>query len=128
MYNVFVYGSLKKGFGNHYFLNEAKFLKEDSVNGFVMVSLGGFPGAIRGEGTIHGELYEVNEQQMRGLNSLEGYSEIRPKKDNFYDREFVKTNSGEEAYIYTLEAEYLKNPLVEDGIWKKEKRYSCEKN
>ena len=43
---VFVYGTLKRGFGNYYaYLKEAKYLRNDTIKG-TMYNLGAFPGVI----------------------------------------------------------------------------------
>ena len=43
---VFVYGSLKKGFPNHYLLADSEFVTSDMVTGYSMESLGAFPMAV----------------------------------------------------------------------------------
>ena len=118
MHKVFVYGSLKKGFGNSVYLNNSKFIKEDRARGFKMVSLGSFPGAIRSENQndmIYGELYEVDDKTLRNLDALEGYSQSY--SDNFYTREVINLISGEECFIYTLPESYLKKEIISTGMW-----------
>lgn len=108
---VAVYGSLKKGFGNHRLLEKADFVGTDRISGWVMYHLGGFPGIIAGEGDISIELYKVNRTEFRHLDMLEGYP-------SFYNRKQVTTNEGE-AWIYYLNDEnmYSDHPIVENGVW-----------
>lgn len=102
MHKVFVYGSLKMGFGNHSLLNgvgEAKLCRtKDSM--FEMGSMGGFPGvSSKGGYSIEGELYEVDDKVLGHLDMLEG-------NGHFYTRELVevqdKEGEVEEAWMYLL--------------------------
>ena len=102
---VFVYGSLKSGFGNNGFLSNSKLigaaitLDED----YSMISLGGFPGVIYGKKRIEGEVYQVDEEVFKSLDRLEG-------NGHFYKRELTETilldNPGggknHKAWIYVL--------------------------
>lgn len=82
---VFVYGTLKQGHGNHHFLNGAEFVGKGKISAglFKMVSLGAFPAILPSYGektsSIKGELYVVTDEQLKGLDMLEGYPD-------FYDR------------------------------------------
>lgn len=118
---VFVYGTLKRGFGNNaYYLApdedgvaKSEFLGEDSIDGMVMRSLGGFPGVSRGEGTVHGEVYEVGAEVLRSLDRLEGHP-------HFYIRVPAKTKNGLEVQVYTLPLDrpnLERYPIVKDGLW-----------
>lgn len=96
MHKVFVYGSLKSGFGNHRLLEDSTFITEDTTKEkeFNMFSFGGFPGIVKGgDDAIRGELYEVDDNTMNDLDRLEsnGY---------FYQREVVSLDSGEQAWMY----------------------------
>ena len=116
---VFVYGSLKEGFGNHSLLKDQKLLGTDTVTGkHRMVSLGWFPGVVKvddddTEGAIHGELYEVDAEALDSLDVLEGHP-------TFYKREKVRTDTaGRKAWIYYLQDSSENYPAVEDGVWRK---------
>lgn len=107
---VFVYGSLKKNYPNHYLLETS-----DKVSDFVtppdytMYSLGGFPAIVKGGDTpITGEVYSVDDKTFARLDVLEGYP-------HFYNREKINTDHGE-AWIYFLEDHYG-DKVVENGIW-----------
>ena len=100
---VFVYGSLKRGFGNHYFLHNAKFcgITETVDSAFRMHSMGAFPAVTEtSEKGYHitGELYEVDADTMRELDKLEG-------NGVFYSRKRVRVYTVEgiiEAWMYLL--------------------------
>ena len=96
-HKVFVYGSLKKEYGNHSVISGGKFLREaltkDST--FTMFSFGGFPGIYRKKDgkQIAGELYEVDDEVMQRLDYLEG-------NGSFYNREIVPLEDGTDAWMY----------------------------
>ena len=63
--SVFVYGSLKTGFGNNRLLQNkgSVFVTDDVIIGFDMYSMGGFPGIVHnpeGEGIVTGEVWLVD--------------------------------------------------------------------
>jgi gamma-glutamylcyclotransferase (GGCT)/AIG2-like uncharacterized protein YtfP len=95
---VFVYGSLKNGFGNHYHLQTARFLEATRTGSrsFRMESMGGFPAVLKnGSYAIEGELYEVDDRTLARLDQLEG-------NGHFYNRELVFLASGDTAWMYIL--------------------------
>lgn len=117
---VAVYGSLRKGMGNHGIISGNEFYKQDTLTGnFRMVSLGGFPGVVRTEevATIVVELYKVQTQAaLSRLDMLEGYR--GPDQSNFYTREEVVTDTGEVCDIYLLDEEsYGSYERVDSGDW-----------
>jgi len=97
MQNVFVYGSLKRGFVNHHLIARAKFLGVGTTRpGFAMLNLGRYPGVVRGRAAIGGELFLVPQPLMSGLDRLEANGRV-------YRRELVPitTASGTiQAWIY----------------------------
>lgn len=119
MHKVFVYGSLKKGFGNHPLIDNptTRLLGEYFLDGAEMFSLGSFPGVIRGEGRVTGELYEVDDSTLRDLDRLEGHP-------TFYERMPMMVTSGDtnercEGYIYRGDVSRL--TAIEDGEWTHDK-------
>jgi len=115
---VFVYGTLKKGFGNHHLLSKSLYHGDYSTApSHKMVSLGGFPGVVFGKGTaaIKGEVYEVADDVLDRLDRLEGYP-------SFYDRKSIYTLYGK-AYMYVLSDRFARGLLsnheeVLSGEWK----------
>jgi gamma-glutamylcyclotransferase (GGCT)/AIG2-like uncharacterized protein YtfP len=102
---VFVYGSLKRGYGNHYILDRsAKFVARTRTVGrsYYMVSFGPFPAVMKIPSSfkeefynIEGEVYEVDEQTLMSLDALEGNGYL-------YTREKVGLASGHTAWMYIL--------------------------
>lgn len=116
MHTVAVYGSLRAGLGNHVLLEDSKRLEDTTLTcNQVMVSLGGFPGLIKGEQleekTSVLEVYSVDDETFHRLDCLEG-------NGRFYTRELTKLDDGTEAWVYFLGEDYLGNKEVDSGDWK----------
>jgi len=117
---VFVYGSLKTGFGNNHILQVkgSSFVADDVINGFDMYAMGGFPGIVvnpsAGKG-ISGEVWKVDDEVLQRLNSLEGF---RGQDDpsNFYNRVEVETVNGHKCLVYIQETIPSNHP-VPSGEW-----------
>lgn len=82
-YKVFVYGTLKKGFNNHYLLDSSEFLgNAHSLSKFNMINLGGFPALLYNSDigySVTGELYNISPNTLKELDILEG-------EGSFYER------------------------------------------
>lgn len=115
---ILVYGTLRATFPNHYLLEGADFVKyAETTPEFTMISLGGFPGILRGGNTsIKGEVYEVDEPTLKTLDKLE-------RSPDWYKRELVLLDDGSwvEAYIYPplRVKEVGMFVVVESGDWSK---------
>ncbi len=115
---VFVYGSLKHGYGNHSVLGASSFISTATLDGYSMISLGAYPGIIPGDDTdtVRGEVYLVTDQDtMADLDCLEGHPD-------FYERvrRVVTLHNGirVSAWVYVLpEDEYSVYPSVSGGEW-----------
>lgn len=118
MTQVAVYGSLRKGFGNHGRLLGAPLVGQTTTTQpYSMYSLGGFPMVqLEGEkiSPITVEIYDCNAEQLRSLDMLEGYR--ADSQSNFYNRSEVETGLGT-ALIYHIEGREGRE-LVESGDWK----------
>lgn len=81
---IFVYGTLKRGWGNNAIIHDQEFLgKAKTLNDhFQMYTLGGFPGVVRGEKEISGEAWLVDDAAFVRCDRLEG-------NPSFYKREEV---------------------------------------
>jgi len=111
MTRVFVYGTLRRGFGNHRLLAGARFLGEArTARAYRMVSLGGCPGMLAGTSRVVGEVYEVDDETLLRLDRLEGHPYM-------YRREPVRLHgfAKVEAYIYQRDSARL--PEVASGDW-----------
>lgn len=121
MHTIYVYGSLKRGFGNHRLLEGSTLVHEDAIMSGKMASLGGFPCVTtHGNNQIHGEIYEVDDNTLARLDGLEGHP-------TFYCREIVSTSKGD-AWVYLIndESYYQDNPIVRDGVWRGNQSYTLE--
>ena len=111
---VFVYGTLKRGYGNHQLLavGRAHFLGTDTIEGS-MHDLGAFPAvSLEGCGTVYGEVYVVSDETLRALDRLEG-------TPGFYQRTRVSMSSGLEAWVYVMGSEKLATRMViASGRWR----------
>ena len=104
---VFVYGSLKTGFGNHDCLDGSKFLGNalTEYDCYVMHSYGAFPAVSAVEEGpayfISGELYLVSRSTLEVLDRLEG-------NGHFYTRRLtnIQLDNGQvmEAWMYLVPA------------------------
>lgn len=112
-HKVFVYGTLKRGHGNHRLLQDAHFLGEFvTENKWTMYSTGGFPAVVHGDSDyISGEVYEVNDEQFKNLDRLEGYPTM-------YTRERIEVDGLDELpwmYVWNYGVDNM--PVVEGGVW-----------
>lgn len=112
---VFVYGTLKRSFGNHRTMMKAngRFVGEHTTDpSFTMVSLQSYPAVIEGGNTsIVGEVFEVDT--IYPLDVLEGFP-------SFYNRVLIDTPYGP-AWMYVLARahENIKHyTRVVDGVWR----------
>lgn len=75
-HNVFVYGTLKRGYGNNRLLRNSEFVDVgvSADNEFTMYCNGGFPYVFdSGEAFVAGEVYSVTDEVFGHLDGLEGY-------------------------------------------------------
>lgn len=67
---IFVYGSLRRKQGNSHWMTNAQWLGAHSVDDYQLYSLGHYPGAVPGEGTVHGEVYRIDASTLAELDAL----------------------------------------------------------
>lgn len=106
---VFVYGTLKSGYGNNRLLSTSKLLGEDTLDKHDIYAVAGFPGVIPGEGIVQGEVWEITPEVLETLDRLEGHPRM-------YLRTPVVLSSGleVETYIWQYEVEGKTNL---EGVW-----------
>lgn len=115
---VAVYGSLRKGMGNHSYLTHCKYVGDfNSEPIYDMYSVSGAYPALVSEGntSINMEVYQVSKQIQFVLNRLEGYQGIG-NPDNLYDRVIIDTPYGK-AYLYLFNMSVSRMVQVESGDW-----------
>lgn len=112
---VFVYGTLKRGHGNHRVLERggARFVGPDRIAG-TMHDYGAFPVVtLAGAGSVHGEVYEVTAETLQRLDILEG-------TPTFYQRTRVRMSTGSEAWVYVMDsARLVDTRRVPSGRWER---------
>jgi len=84
---IFVYGTLKRGFGNNRLLSGSKFVGEARTEGKFALYESGIPFVIEDEqvSQVSGEVYEVDEKTLSRLDRLEGHP-------NWYCRKMVNVS------------------------------------
>ncbi|MFC1743338.1 gamma-glutamylcyclotransferase family protein [Candidatus Riflebacteria bacterium] len=113
---VFVYGTLRKGFGNHkYYLKGSPFIGTGkTVEKYAMYATS-IPYVVQGEGLsrISGEVYRVDSETLDNLDSLEGHPD-------FYCREITEIEMDDGSIIRAWLYFYpeTKGWLIESGDFK----------
>jgi gamma-glutamylcyclotransferase (GGCT)/AIG2-like uncharacterized protein YtfP len=113
--HLFVYGSLRQGFPNHFFLAESKYIGEfTTAHKYVMIGQKSkaFPFVVYSHPSfdstvIHGELYDIDENVLKSIDALEGHPE-------FYRRRMIIVTDGTISYIAQMYI--LENKGIIDGI------------
>lgn len=121
MIKVFVYGTLRKGEGNHRLLAEATCLAEQCWTEGQLYDTGfGYPAMKISSSTyVYGELYSITESELNRLEQLEGYRV--DGENNLYNRiqQTVYTDSGKVvAFMYVANKETLLRSRISNGDWK----------
>lgn len=114
---VAVYGSLRKGLGNHRLLVNAEYLGEfQTPPEYSLYDLGSYPGLKEnGKTSVVMEVYAVTDEEAHRVDRLEGYTP--GQKATFYDKIPISTPFGE-ASVYTYVSSIPEDRLVESGNWK----------
>lgn len=109
-----VYGTLKKGYGNHRLLEQSKFVGQGWVKDYALLDHGWFPAAFPFDGSkIFVEVYEIDTTTLAHTDRLEGVG------SGFYQRKAVETKFGQ-AFIYVQTGDHLKEAKTvwfPYGIW-----------
>jgi gamma-glutamylcyclotransferase (GGCT)/AIG2-like uncharacterized protein YtfP len=118
---VAVYGSLRKGLGNHDLLKDSKFIGQfETDHIYNLLDLGNFPGLTKGGSTsVIMEVYKINAHTLTRLDNLEGYVAKTPEH-SFYIREKISSPLGQVS-TYFLNRKYnedrIKMKNVDSGDW-----------
>ncbi len=106
---VYVYGTLKLGESNHFYLHGAVYEGEARLQGFDMYRLLHFPYVVRGTGIITVQSFKVDNQELDRLDTLEGYP-------HHYDRVEVEAAFGK-GFLYCYRKKGPTGRLVPSGNW-----------
>lgn len=113
MRRIFVYGTLRRGETNAALMTDARFVRvARSRPDFTLFALDGHPGLGAGGHTaVVGEVYEVNDDVLRGLDALEGHPA-------WYVRSPITLADGETVETYLLPPRFtVGRPTIPDGDW-----------
>lgn len=95
---LFVYGTLRKGYGNYRLLRGCRCLGTfRTVPGYRMYAAG-IPYVVHNPqsfASVEGELYEVDEVALSRIDDLEGHPV-------FYRRQIVRLSDGSSAFAYLM--------------------------
>jgi gamma-glutamylcyclotransferase (GGCT)/AIG2-like uncharacterized protein YtfP len=117
---MFVYGTLKKGFGNHEWMRGFPFVGNATVGGVSIVASVGLPYAVTdSDGVAHGELYgPVAIKDVETVDLLEGHPDFYCRRE--VDVSYIDEGRQEKtvkAWCYFCESKnYL--PKV-NGQWRR---------
>ena len=116
MTRLFVYGTLRKGCGNHRRLDKSKYVGiRKTAPGFSLLCLNGLPIMVRsaGDSRVTGEMYEVTPTTMKRLDILEGHPD-------FYTREEIhlEDGTGAQAYLFLTDLTGERDVAeIQSGDW-----------
>lgn len=115
-HRLFVYGTLRKGMENDFYLKNARLIFPKAwCKGWLFDTREGYPGMIDGDGNVVGEVYEVTEHQLSLLDELEAYyGPGHPENEYRRVKRKIQTIQGAldaEVYLY-IERERL----IREGI------------
>ena len=126
IYQLFVYGSLRKGFRSpayEYISRFFRYIGEGKVRG-KLFDLGSYPAGIpvNDNHFIHGELYAANKENefswaIGQLDDYEGVT-VEPDEVQLYRREISEiyiNNKVSHAWIYWYNGDISGRPVVESG-------------
>lgn len=120
---VFVYGTLKVGGRFSEILDKYRVdAKKARVDGFDLLDLGWFPGAIVGNGYIYGEIHKYKNQEavLKILDRIEGY-DPRDRSNSLYTRQYVKVEMAngktEDAIMYVFNRSVKHPKKIKSGVW-----------
>ena len=98
-HTLFVYGSLKRGFPNHYFLRDSYFVSLAKTVERYSLYVDVYPFVYPRDSVspIHGEVYKVDDNTLYRLDALEGHPHLSRR-----EQIEVRLKSGERmrAWIY----------------------------
>ena len=109
---AFVYGTLKRKESNHGLLTDAKFIgrAKTADSNYFMCHNGSYPYVCNGDSRVVGELFEIDDNQLKRMDYLEGV----PTHYERFEREFLCNGKKETAYVYMridpniMESHYIK--------------------
>ena len=99
---VFVYGTLLKGMSRSHSLSTSRFEGFGVIRGS-LYDLGSYPGIVDFDGSVYGEIYDIDSSTLVALDHIEGY-DINYPESSLYSRKEVNVtllNDGSRLRAYT---------------------------
>ena len=90
---VLVYGTLKRGGVLHHHMKGARFVGEDAVANCELYFFEWYPAVVRGNGHIHGEVYEINDEKLELLDDVEG-------EGSLFKQHLLDTIQNQKVWVY----------------------------
>jgi gamma-glutamylcyclotransferase (GGCT)/AIG2-like uncharacterized protein YtfP len=116
---IFVYGTLRRNQTAYHLMEDAnaEYLGEArTTNDYILYNVYDFPGMIKSHSLrlngVRGELFEVDENNMRKINRYECV------ESNLFKRDVVELVDGTQAIAYFYNQDISESTLIESGIWK----------
>lgn len=107
---VFVYGSLRKGASNHWRVESATFVRDQTITGTLLV-IDWYPGLILyGETEVKGEVYEVSPELLKELDHFEGIVQSGEYQRVMIDEMWIyEWQNGSEGYEVVSSGDWLED-------------------
>jgi gamma-glutamylcyclotransferase (GGCT)/AIG2-like uncharacterized protein YtfP len=111
-----VYGTLKRGYGNHSLIAAAQYIGNDKLQEISLYDIGPYPGArLEASAGIDVEVYAVTPSQLARLDLLEEYDPADPR-GSLYTRELLDTRFGS-TWVYLFQGDVAGKPCLRSGAW-----------
>lgn len=108
--HLFVYGTLmKSGHMGSSYLDDEEFIGKYVLKGYDLYDIGHFPGIVKGEGRVKGELYRVTLNKLTDIDRYEG-------EGSLYRRKMVQVQNENKENINAFVYVYNKSVTGKDKI------------
>ena len=116
MKKIFVYGTLRKGFGLNNYMDNFKYLGVGKLKGFDMFSNGYFPMIIKGSGEVVGEVVGEVYEIENGINEIG----VLDKIESAYTRTKVRVKLNgvlTDVEVYVYNGDVTSFTQIKSGNW-----------
>lgn len=113
---IAVYGTLRQGERNHYYIEKASSICDCTFPGVLYDTGCGYPAVVlEGKKTVTAELAEISLEEWARVDRLEGYPRL-------YDRLLtdvtLETGKTAQAWVYVMQRLPERAQVIECGDWK----------
>jgi gamma-glutamylcyclotransferase (GGCT)/AIG2-like uncharacterized protein YtfP len=110
-HRLFVYGTLKQGFRNHYYLAASNYLGKFVASNIAIINRPDYPYAVPKEGAkATGEIYELDRESLDKIDMLEDYDP--GNANSHYRRMYITFEGLGRVWIYLIGDEELAERLA----------------